>query len=121
MQSKILKKETDKEALIRRLSAEQCSLMVFYEETPPAHIAHQKLNEFIFLLHPPYDYQILEQWLYIGNWQAIFPPNENYKFFNTFRTKNVEIKQRMLVDNISLIIDSFHDNIEWNVIELLPE
>lgn len=59
----------------------------------------------------------MEKWLYLGNWQAVFPANREYQPFNTFRAKNSEIEKRMTEFHIKLIIDSFPDDIEWNVIE----
>jgi hypothetical protein len=118
MQSRILKKEADKQSLLRRLSAEQCRLMIFYEDVPPDHIPHEKAGECVFLLHPPYNYKVLEQWLYLGNWQAIFPANKNYQSFDTFRTEDFEIERKMRTANIALIIDSFHDDIEWKLSEI---
>ncbi len=91
--------------------------MFFYEETPGEDLPHEKVAESVVLLHPPYNYETLEKWLYLGNWQAIFPGNREYQPFNTFKTKDLEIERRMRDAKVTLIIDSFHDDIEWNVIE----
>ena len=91
--------------------------MFFYEEEPEKNIPHEKVAESITLIHPPYDYDKLEKWLYYGNWHAMYPSNKDYEPFNTFKTKEREIERRMKEANVKLIIDSFHDDIEWNVIE----
>jgi hypothetical protein len=117
MRARILKRESEKKALISKLSNEERTLMSFYEEEPEKNLPHEKVGESVTLVHPPYDYESLERWLYLGNWQAIFPGNKDFQPFNTFRTSLSEIEQRMKEANIKLIVDSFHDDIEWNVIE----
>lgn len=117
MRAKIITKDLEKQALIRRLSDLKMPLMFFYEEEPAESFSHERVNEYITLVHPPYDYKTLEKWLYLGNWQAIFPANKEYQPFNTFKEKDPEITQRMNEAKLKLIIDAFHDNHEWNVIE----
>ena len=78
---------------------------------------HERACESITLVHPPYDHETLEKWLYVGNRQAISPGNKDYRPFSTFKAKNSDIEQRMKEANAKIIIDSFHDDIEWNVIE----
>ena len=117
MQAKILKKDSEKQALIRRFSDAGRTLMFFYEEEPGEDIPHERVSESITVVHPPYDYETLEKWLYLGNWQAIFPSNKNYQPFNTFKSRTTDIEQRMKEAKLKLIVDSFHDDIEWNVIE----
>ena len=91
--------------------------MFFYDEEPEKDMPHERVSESITLIHPPYDYDVLEEWLYLGNWHAIFPDNKDFQPFNTFKTKISIIEQKMKEGSIKLIIDSFHDDIEWNVIE----
>lgn len=117
MQTRILKKDSEKQALIRRLSDEGRTLMFFYEEEPGEDVPHERVSASITEVHPPYDYETLEKWLYLGNWQAIFPSNKNYRPFNTFRSSAADTEQRMQQAKIKLIVDSFHDDIEWKVIE----
>ncbi len=117
MQVKTLIKDQEKRALIKRLSDQKVSLMFFYEEEPGESVPHERVDEFITFIHPPYDYETLEKWLYLGNWQAISPGNNAYRPFNTFKSENSEIEQRMKEFKAKIIIDSFHDDIEWNVIE----
>ena len=117
MKSKIIKKDKEKRELIDRLSNKGCTLMFFYEESPDEGFPHEKLNDHVTLVPPPYRYEALEKWLYLGNWQAICPPNQHYVPFDTFRTSAVEIQERMNELKIEIIIDSFHDDTEWNVIE----
>ena len=91
--------------------------MFFFEEEPGKDVPHERVSESITLVTPPYNYEMLEKWLYPGNWQAIFPGNKSYQPFNTFKAEGTEIEKRMKAANIRLIVDSFHDDIEWNVIE----
>jgi hypothetical protein len=117
MRAKVLTKDAEKKALINVLSNRNWPLMFFYEEEPGASVLHERVGEFITVVHPPYDYETLEKWLYLGNWQAIFPANKDYEPFNTFKAKAWEIEKRMSDAKLRLIIDSFHDNIDWNVIQ----
>lgn len=103
--------------LIQCLSDQSMPLLFFYEEEPGGDVLHEKVGNCINLVHPPYDYNSLGKWLYLGNWQAVFPANREYKPFDTFRAKNAEIEKRMTEFKVKLIIDSFHNDIEWNVIE----
>src|SRR5207245_7928238 len=75
MRARILEKELDKKVLISRLSSEKRPLMIFYEDPPGPDLTFERVSESITLIRPPYDYGTLEKWLYLGNWQAIFPPN----------------------------------------------
>ncbi len=117
MHTTVLRTDIDKQALIRRLSGRKMSLMFFYEEEPIEGVRYEIVDEFITLVHPPYDYDTLEKWLYLGNWQAVFPANKEYRPFNTFKAKDSEIQQRMSEAKVKIIIDSFHDDTEWNVCE----
>lgn len=112
MRAKVLTKDAEKKALISDLSDRNWPLMFFYEEEPAASLPHERVGEFITVVHPPYNYETLEKWLYLGNWQAVFPANEEYEPFDTFKTKPSEIEKRMSDAKLSIIIDSFHDNIE---------
>lgn len=113
----VLRKDSDKQALVRRLSECKIPLLFFYEEEPGESVPHERVDESITLVYPPYNYDMLEKWLYLGNWQAVFPANRQYTPFNTFKAKDSEIKQRMNEAKVKIIIDSFHDDIEWNVCE----
>lgn len=117
MRVNVIKKRQDKQELIDKLSAQNITLMFFYDEDPEDKLSYEKVGEDIYLIHPPYYYKTLKNWLYLGNWQAVVPSNTQYKPFDTFRTKEKEIEKQMDAFGISLIIDSFHDNIEWKVIE----
>lgn len=117
MRAKVLSKDSEKRALIRRLSEQELSLLFFYEEELGETVPHERVGECITLVHPPYDYGTLGKWLYLGNWHAIVPANQDYQPFNTCKAKEAEIEKRMSEAKLTLIIDSFHDNIEWNVIE----
>ena len=116
MQLKILTTESDKQALLDQLSGAGYALMFFYDEAPDNNVPHEKIAPAITLIQPPYSYARLEKWLRLGNWQAIFPGNKDYKPFDTFKTPAHDIETRMKEAGVKLIIDSFHDNIEWNVI-----
>src|SRR5260370_32767134 len=117
MRARMLEKKLDKKVLISRLSSEKRPLMIFYEDPPGPDLTCERVSDSIKLIRPPYDYGTLEKWLYLGNWQAIFPPNRDYQPFDTFRTDESVIEQRMKQGKVEIIIDSFHDDIEWKVIE----
>ena len=117
MRTRILKRDFEKRELIGRLSNERCSLMFFCEDAPGEDVLHEPAGESITVIHPPYDYETLEKWLYPGNWQAIFPANKDYRPLDTFNVSDSDIECRMNEAKLSLVIDSFHDDIEWNVIE----
>lgn len=117
MKKKIIKNESEKILLFNRLSNDNISLMFFFDEIPDKEIHHEILAGNIFLVHPPFDYNILQKWLYPGNWQAIYPANAAYKPINTFKMKSSDIENTMNSYSLDLIIDSFHDNIEWCIIE----
>ncbi len=117
MQIRILKRDAEKQTLIRRLSDEGRTLMFFSEEEPGDEVPHERVSESITVVHPPYEYETLAKWLYLGNWQAIFPGNKDYQPFNTFKSRASDLEKRMKEAKLTLIVDSFHDDIEWNVIE----
>lgn len=117
MRAQLLKKDVEKRALLNRLSTAGAALMFFYEEEPGEHIRHDRVSTSVALVHSPYDYETLEKWLYLGNWQAVFPRSMNYEPFNSFKATLAEVERRMRAANITLLIDSFHDDIEWNVFE----
>ena len=116
MRTTTLTNDLDKQALVQRLSDQNSPLMFFYEEAPGENLQYEKVDKGIHIVHPPYDYKSLEKWLYLGNWQAVFPASREYKPFDTFKTENGEIKRLMNDSKLLLIIDSFHDDTVWNVI-----
>jgi len=118
MYARILESDFDKAALIKRLSDKRHSLMVFFEDQPGPKLSFEKVSETITLLNPPYEYEALKDWLYLGDWQGIFPASRSFQPFDTFRTEESVIEQRMKEAHVELIIDSFHDDIEWKVIEI---
>ena len=118
MRATVLKNDGEKRRLIHRLSAEHVPLMIFYEEDPGENVPHQNLGRYVNVVHPPYDYDTLHQWLYLGNWQAVFPANKDYVPLDTFRAKHAEIRERMNRFRVKLILDSFHDDTEWHFLEL---
>jgi hypothetical protein len=111
----ILKKESEKQTLINLLSEKNAPLMFFYDEEPGAEIPYAKVGEFITLVHPPYNYETLESWLRLGNWQAISPENDIYQPLSIIKMKANEIEQHMKEYQVAILIDAFHDNTEWAV------
>jgi len=117
MKARIITNDREKADLLKRLSDQRIALMFFYEDEPPTSIAHNRVADQTWLVHPPYEYSELEKWLYLGNWHAIYPSNQNYLPFNSFKSKTDEIETRLREAGVKLLIDSFHDDIEWHVIE----
>lgn len=117
MKARVITKDSERAALLKRLSDEGVSLMFFYEEAPPASIPHEAVGDEVWLIHPPYGHDQLEKWLYLGNWQAISPGNRAYRPFNSFKSDAAEIAVRLREAGVKLLIDSFHDDREWHVIE----
>lgn len=117
MRARLITKGSEKAALLKRLSDERVSLMFFYEDAPPASIPHEPVGDEVWLVHPPYEHDQLEKWLYLGNWQAISPGNRAYRPFDSFKSQPAEIDARLREAGVKLLIDSFHDDVEWNVIE----
>lgn len=117
MKARVITKDSEKAALLKRLSDERVSLMVFYEDAPPASIPHEIVGDEAWLIHPPYEHDHLKTWLYLGNWQAISPGSLAYRPFNSFKSDAAEIDARLREAGVKLLIDSFHDDREWHVIE----
>jgi hypothetical protein len=117
MQSRVTRKESEKKALIEKLSGANYSLMFFYDEPPDVELSTEPIGENVNVIHPPYNYDSLERWLYCGNWQAIYPPNKAFEPFDAFRTSDVEIQNIMQKFGVKLIIDSFPDDIEWKLMD----
>ena len=113
----VLTRTAQKQALIRRLSDAQCTLLIFCDEPPGAGIQPVVAGPQKYLLPPPYDLDRLQARLYAGNWQAIHPPNAAFAPVDTFRLGGAELEAVMQGAGLTLIIDSFHDDIEWNVVE----
>ena len=60
MKIKNIKNESEKLLLFDRLSNDNITLMIFYDEIPDKEIHHEILSEDIFLVHPPFDYDNLK-------------------------------------------------------------
>jgi hypothetical protein len=117
MTSRITKKEADKRDVICALSDKGRSLLFFYEETPGPKLGHERLRDGVFLVRPPYTYEALEKWLNLGNWQAIHPPVTGYNPIDSFRMHPLVVEHHLDANGVIFLIDSFHDKIEWNVVE----
>ena len=94
------------------------SILFFYDEEPEGCHNCQTIDKSRILVSPPFDYPGLRRWLSSGNWQAIYPANQEFEPIDTFRTQITEMIRRMKASGICLIIDSFHDDTEWNVLEI---
>ena len=117
MKIQIFKSEHEKRGLIQRLSNDGIELAVYFDEDPDGSFSYRAIRPGLLVVVPPFDFDVLEQWWYYGNWQAIAPVSPGYEPFDTFRSSETKIKRCLEVHNLSMIIDSFHDDAEWNVIE----
>ncbi len=118
LKKNILKKEVAKRELFQRLSKGRCSLLFFYDEEPEGDFSFENIAQFKTVVNPPYSYLTLEKWLYSGNWLAIYPAIREFTFVNTFKTPLSEVHEIMTKHGVNILIDSFHDDVEWNVYEL---
>lgn len=112
MESQILKTETDQKKLLSRLSDENYRLLVFYDELPPQNVHCQQVKENVYLVQPPFQYEKLKEWLYLGNWEALVLDSTEID-----PTNILVDEQDMYEANVRLIIKSFFDDIEWIVEE----
>jgi hypothetical protein len=112
-----LNAETKKRALIERLSADKTELAVYFDEEPNGAFACRVVEPGLIVIIPPYDFDALDRWWYYGNWQAIAPVDPGYEPFDTFRSTDAQIERKLEMHKVSIIIDSFHDDTEWKVIE----
>ena len=117
MTSRVITKDKDKRALISRLSEAGAELALFYDDLPETLPRNTEVREGVAIISAPYDFDELEKlWAY-GNWNLISPVKTDYEPLNTFKLSDSEIAQAMSLHGLSLVIDSFHDNIEWKVHE----
>ena len=117
MISRVITKDKDKRALISRLSGAHAELALFCDDLAEVPPRAKELREGVVVISPPYDFDELEKSWHYGNWNLISPVKTDYEPRNTFKLSDSEIVQAMRLHGISLIIDSFHDNIEWKVHE----
>ena len=117
MTSRIITKDKDKRALISRLSEAGAELALFYDDVPETLPRNTEVRDGVAIIPAPYDFDELEKFWNYGNWNLISPAKTDYKPLNTFKLSDSEIAQAMSLRGLSLIIDSFHDNIEWKVHE----
>jgi len=117
--NRLISNDIDKKGLISSSSTEDCEIMVLYDEDPYEYlsgdIAFQRIDQNKYLIQPPYSYEKLSKWLYYGNWQVVSPAISSYEFIDSFRSSPEKIQNHLNNHKVDLMIDSFHDNIEWNV------
>ena len=108
--------EKDMQELIQGLSEGNNKLIIKYDEFEDAPKCVKKITKDSGELLPPYNYEQLEKWLYPGNWQIFLSNKEEIsEVIYTFKSNKEEIIEYMTKNQILLLIDSFHDNVEWNV------
>jgi hypothetical protein len=119
-----LKTDPEKAECLDACSKEGLTLGIFHDENPeglikiPAMI--QKMGERKYVVAPPYSHEHLQTWLHLGNWQAVYPEDAEYDFFNTFKSSEGEIEEFLDENGIELWIDSFYDDTEWKVVWNTP-
>lgn len=115
--SRVITRDKDKRALISKLSEAHAELALFYDDLPEAPPYVNLVQDGVAIIPAPYDYDELEKWWYYGNWNLISPAKTDFEAFNTFKHSDAEIAKVMRLHGLSMIIDSFHDDIEWKVHE----
>lgn len=118
-QNILIAKDTEKRDLISGCSCKNREILVLFDENPYDYLSDdisvQKIEENKYLIQPPYIYEELSKWLHYGNWQAISPAISSYEFIDSFRTSSEVVRKHLTNHKIELMVDSFHDDIEWNV------
>ena len=108
-----------KRNLIEELSQKGHPLLFFYDELPSDYlkgdIKVDAAGKYRYIVNPPYSYDVLERWLYLGNWQAVYPPKTEFIGVDTFRKSVQDVEKQMHQYGVLILIDSFHDDIDWNV------
>ena len=117
MKIEIVSGENRKRAIIERLSRNGAELGIYIDEEPRDTFKWKKLDNGAIAIVPPYDYGVLSEWWYVGNWQAVSPPSLGYSPVDTFRTPDEEIEERFKAGGLTVLIDSFHDDTDWKVVE----
>jgi len=109
----------EKAEFISNVSQENREMLFLYDEDPrdylPEEIRLQRFDQRKYIIYPPYSYEPLMKWLQPGNWQAVSPAIESYAFVDSFRSSYESIQNHLENHRVELMIDSFHDDIEWNV------
>ena len=116
MDIKTTKSEDEKARLIRSLSNAGVSLTIGFDEPIDVDLKHEINSNGTVTVFPPYDYATLEKWLYTGNWLAYHPNNIDFKGFDIFRASDDIIATQMNEFGFTILIDSFHDDIEWKIV-----
>ena len=117
MTTRVITKDKDKRAVISRLSEAHAQLALFYDGLPQTLPSNIAVQDGVAIISAPYDFDELEKLWDYGNWNLISPAKTDYHPLDTFRISDSEIAQAMSLHGLSIIIDSFHDNIEWKVNE----
>ena len=117
MRSHIITRDEDKRELIERLSNEGADLALFCDDLAEALPNSIEARESVSIVRAPYNFDELERSWYYGNWCLIHPANIDFSPIDTFRSPSAKIDQAMRSYGVTLLIDSFHDNIEWKVHE----
>ena len=115
--------ETAKSDILSALSQKDCALLFSYEEPPFEYLEKtgvkvEKIREDGYVVHPPYSHEALTRWLYLGNWQAIHPVQPEFIGIDTFRKSVQDVERQMRQYGVTVLIDSFHDDTDWNVFSL---
>lgn len=117
MKHRHLSQDAEKKTLIDGLSAVGTELVIFFDEMPDRPDCVQLRSEKVGVIVAPYDYERLEEWWYYGNWLVVSPAVTGFEPLDTFRSTLREVTDAMRASGVSLLIDCFHDDVEWNVYE----
>lgn len=121
LKKSLIKEDIRKEVLLLRLSNEGRSLLFFYDEDPREDlkdVRYETVDAKRHIIHPPYSYKRLWKWFGSGNWQAVSPPSPAASPINTFKSADEAVFAHMTACEVTLLIDSFYDDIEWSVFEV---
>lgn len=118
MISRIISVDREKRELINRLSVAKADLALFYGDFEDLPSGLTRVTQDVAIIHPPFVFDELEAFWSYGNWNLVGPARLDWRFMDTFRLGDEEIGKAMRNHKVELVVDSFHDNIEWRVCEV---
>jgi len=70
---------------------------------------------FTWRLHGPAPGAEVLDWLYMGNWQLYLAAGPIARIPDLIRAKDEDVEAFLTTNDVSLVIDSFHDDVSWVV------
>lgn len=118
MTSRIITKDQDRRAVLQKLSAAGEDLALFCEDFEATTPRAKRVRAGVATLSAPFNFDELERCWYCGNWNLIAPAKTDFEPLDTFRQSDAQIAHVMQLHGLVVLVDSFHDNIEWKVHEV---